>query len=297
MKEQDDNDFNNDINSNINNYDINNKPEEPSQSTIEKIYDENKKQNKLKIDTTEFLSYTLKVELLFQTLQSYLYWVSMIELSIFLFLFFMFCSAPKSLSKIWWYILHFFRSILGICLLYGLPKSYEIIESLKEYPDILDTLKTLLIQKFFDLLKPNQKKLKIILMCYFCLTIFCIIIDIMMFCVFAPDIGIQGSEKRFLFMLISSVVYIYVDFIYFSFFSSFKFYFNKKQHDDIQRATIVGFFDQLKIGMAQGVVSVAKKISRLTDLATSRSNSSKSHPNPFHKSLDKNEIRDVEVMN
>ena len=66
---------------------------------IRKIYEENKKLNKMKIDTTEFMSYSIKVELLFQTLQGYLFWISIIEFVIFLVLFLMFCLSPNSLSK------------------------------------------------------------------------------------------------------------------------------------------------------------------------------------------------------
>jgi hypothetical protein len=266
---------------------------------IKKIYEENKRRNKMKIDTTEFMSYCVKVELLFQTLQSYLYWISLIELVIFLVLFFMFCSSPKSLSKIWWYIFHFFRGLIGIVIIYLLPKTYQIIENLKEIPDILNQLKASLIQSFFDLLQPNKKKLKILLLCYFSLTTLCTVIDIMMFCVFAPDIGIAENGKPFVFMLFSSIIYIYSDFIYFSFFSSFKYYFNKKQHDEIQRATIIGFFDQIKIGMAKGVVSVAQRITKVaSDINNVRMNNIK-NKNPFKSKTNKNEneIREVDVIN
>ena len=282
------NKFDNSVNSNLN-----------SMTDIKKIYEENKRRNKMKIDTTEFMSYCVKVELLFQTLQSYLYWISLIELVIFLVSFFMFCSSPKSLSKIWWYIFHFFRGLIGIVIIYLLPKTYQIIENLKEIPDILNQLKASLIKSFFDLLQPNKKKLKILLLCYFSLTTLCTVIDIMMFCVFAPDIGIAENGKPFVFMLFSSIIYIYSDFIYFSFFSSFKYYFNKKQHDEIQRATIIGFFDQIKIGMAKGVVSVAQRITKVaSDINNVRMNNIK-NKNPFKSKTNKNEneIREVDVIN
>ena len=94
----------------------------------------------------------------------------------------------------------------------------------------------------------------------------------MLFCVFAPDIGNVENGKPYFFMLLSSVIFIYTDFVYFSFFSSFKFYFNKKTHDSIQRATILGFFDQLKIGMGKGVVKMARTIGSVKGIK-----------NPFHK--------------
>ena len=265
-----------------------------------RIYEENKRQNKMKIDTTEFMSYSIKVELLFQTLQGYLYWISFIEFVIFLSLFFMFCSSPKNFSKIWWFIFHFFRGIIGISIIFKLPKTYQIIENIKEIPDILDQLKSSLIQSFFDLLQPNKKKLKILLLCYFSLTILCTVIDIMMFCVFAPDIGIVENGKPFVFILMSSIILIYTDFIYFSFFSSFKYYFNKKQHDAIQRATIVGFFDQIKIGMAKGVVHVAKRITKGANYIGTVVNSNRDK-NPFKNNNinnnNKNEIRDINIVN
>ena len=297
MKEDNEYDINN--NENLNKFDNSVNSNLNSMTDIKKIYEENKRRNKMKIDTTEFMSYCVKVELLFQTLQSYLYWISLIELVIFLVLFFMFCSSPKSLSKIWWYIFHFFRGLIGIVIIYFLPKTYQIIENLKEIPDILNQLKASLIKSFFDLLQPNKKKLKILLLCYFSLTTLCTVIDIMMFCVFAPDIGIAENGKPFVFMLFSSIIYIYSDFIYFSFFSSFKYYFNKKQHDEIQRATIIGFFDQIKIGMAKGVVSVAQRITKVaSDINNDRMNNIK-NKNPFKSKTNKNEneIREIDVIN
>lgn len=298
MKDYNEYDINN--NEGFNNNDINNNSSVNSVIDTRRIYEENRKRNKMKIDTTEFMSYCVKVELLFQTLQSYLYWISLIELVIFLVLFFMYCSSPKSLSKMWWYIFHFFRGIIGIVIIYFLPKTYQIIENLKEIPDILNQLKTKLIQSFFDLLQPNKKKLKILLLCYFSLTILCTVIDIMIFCVFAPDIGIAENGKPFIFMLFSSIIYIYSDFIYFSFFSSFKYYFNKRQHDEIQRATIIGFFDQIKVGMAKGVVSVAQRITKVAnDINNVRMNSTKNNKNSFRNNSNKNEneIREVDVIN
>ena len=304
MKDYDDyiEENNNKIYNDNNAYDnnINNENNNISNSEINKrkIYEENKRQNKMKIDTTEFMSYAIKVELLFQSLQSYLYWISLIEFIIFLVLFFMYCSSPKTLSKIWWYIFHFFRGIIGIGIIYYLPKTYQIIENLKEIPDILNQLKSSLIQSFFDLLQPQKKKLKIFLLCYFSLTFLCTVIDIMMFCVFAPDIGIVENGKPFVFMLLSSIIFIYSDFIYFSFFSSFKYYFNKKQHDDIQRATIIGFFDQIKIGMAKGVVKVAQRITKAGNaLGTLRGNTNKNDKNPFQNNDNKNEVREVNIIN
>ena len=301
MKEFDSNIYNNENyeSNNINNYNSNDNHYNPdSPENIRKIYDENLKRNKIKIDTTEFLSYAVKVELLFQTLQGYLYWISSAEILIFLILFFMFCSSPKVMAKIWWYIFHFFRGFFGLGIIYYLPKTYELIENLRDIPDILETLKYSMIQTFFELLKPNQKKLKLFLLFYFSLTILCIVIDIMMFCVFAPDIGIPENGKPFFFMLLSSIIFIYTDIIYFSFFSSFKFYFNKKQHDSIQRATILGFFDQLKIGMGKGVVKMARKIGKFKgDVKGIRNQFQKREKSNSNNEDNNNVVREVNVIN
>jgi hypothetical protein len=292
---------------NSNNYNINNASyNSNSPQNIRKIYEENEKRNRIKIETTEFMSYAVKVELLFQTLHGYLYWISNCEFLFFLVLFFLFCSSPKTMGKIWWYIFHFFRGIFGIGIICYLPKTYELIENLQEIPDNLENIKYSLIQIFFELLKPNQRKLKIFLLFYFSLTILCTVIDIMLFCVFAPDIGIVENDKPFFFMLFSSIIFIYTDLVYFSFFSSFKFYFNKKQHDSIQRATILGFFDQLKIGMGKGVVKMARKVGKIKG----NLGNIKSMKNPFRKKENVNSnniennndnndnvIREVNVIN
>ena len=309
MKEFNPNSYNNNIDNisdnfdnNSNNYNINNASyNSNSPQNIRKIYEENEKRNRIKIETTEFMSYAVKVELLFQTLHGYLYWISNCE-----FLFFLFCSSPKTMGKIWWYIFHFFRGIFGIGIICYLPKTYELIENLQEIPDNLENIKYSLIQIFFELLKPNQRKLKIFLLFYFSLTILCTVIDIMLFCVFAPDIGIVENDKPFFFMSFSSIIFIYTDLVYFSFFSSFKFYFNKKQHDSIQRATILGFFDQLKIGMGKGVVKMARKVGKIKG----NLGNIKSMKNPFRKKENVNSnniennndnndnvIREVNVIN
>ena len=314
MKEFNPNSYNNNIDNisdnfdnNSNNYNINNASyNSNSPQNIRKIYEENEKRNRIKIETTEFMSYAVKVELLFQTLHGYLYWISNCEFLFFLVLFFLFCSSPKTMGKIWWYIFHFFRGIFGIGIICYLPKTYELIENLQEIPDNLENIKYSLIQIFFELLKPNQRKLKIFLLFYFSLTILCTVIDIMLFCVFAPDIGILENDKPFFFMLFSSIIFIYTDLVYFSFFSSFKFYFNKKQHDSIQRATILGFFDQLKIGMGKGVVKMARKVGKIKG----NLGNIKSMKNPFRKKENANSnniennndnndnvIREVNVIN
>ena len=161
MKEFNSNNFdnisNNHEDNNINNYNNNINYNFDSPENTRKIYEENMYRNKIKIDTTEFMSYAIKVELLFQTLQGHLYWISSSEFLLFLVLFFMFCSSPKMMAKIWWYIFHFFRGFFGIGIIYYLPKTYELIENIKDIPDILENLKYFLIDTFFELLKPNQK--------------------------------------------------------------------------------------------------------------------------------------------
>ena len=92
MKEFNPNSYNNNIDNisdnfenNSNNYNINNASyNSNSPQNIRKIYEENEKRNRIKIETTEVMSYAVKVELLFQTLHGYLYWISNCE---FLFFF------------------------------------------------------------------------------------------------------------------------------------------------------------------------------------------------------------------
>ena len=303
MEEYDSNNINN-INDNYENNNINNNNNNKnynlnSEDDIKSIFEENEKRNRIKIDTTEFMSYAIKVELLFQTLQGHLYWISASEFLIFLTLFFMFCSTPKTMGKIWWYIFHFFRSFFGFGIIYYLPKTYELIDNLKDIPDVLENLKYSLIHNFFELLKPNQKKLKIFLLFYFSLTILSTVIDIMLFCVFAPDIGNVENGKPYFFMLLSSIIFIYTDFVYFSFFSSFKFYFNKKTHDSIQRATILGFFDQLKIGMGKGVVKMARKRGKIKGDLGNMKNPFNKKQNSQRNNNDNNDnvVREVNVIN
>ena len=104
MKEFNPNSYNNNIDNisgnfdnNSNNYNINNASyNSNSPQNIRKIYEENEKRNRIKIETTEFMSYAVKVELLFQTLHGYLYWISNVE-----FLFFIVRPIlPKMIQKL-----------------------------------------------------------------------------------------------------------------------------------------------------------------------------------------------------
>lgn len=255
--------YNDNINNNINNLNenINLRSIDTNFSqNINEIYIRNKKINCQKIETTVFMHYIIKIELLFQTLQGHLYWTSLVEFFVFFILFCLFWASPKEMAKIWWFIFHILRGVFGVLIIINLPKTFEVIDSLKVIPEELKSLKKSLIEIFLDLLQQKQKKLKLFLMIYFSCTVLCTIIDIMMFCVVTPDCGLKGEEKSFLFLMISSLILTYCDIIYYNFFSSFKFYFNKEQQNIIQRATVIGFFDQLKIGMAKKIVYITKKV-------------------------------------
>lgn len=269
--------------------------------SITDLYFENKRRNKQKIETTEFMSYMIKIELLFQTLQGHLYWVSIIEFFIFFILFCFFCASPKVLGKMWWYIFHIVRGIVGIIIIINLPKTFEVINNIKVISENLSEIKNSLIKMFLELLSQKQKKLKLLLMLYFSTTVLCTVIDLMMFCVIVPDCGVKGAEKSFLIMLISSLIFFYCDIIYYNFFSSFKFYFNKTEQNVIQRATVVGFFDQLKIGMAQKIVYITKQIGKVGTLRNkvpdSNENMRNDYNNNNYENNDQNKVREVNIAN
>lgn len=267
------------------------------------INQKNLSKNKMLADTYEFMSYVSKIEILFQKLQDYLFWIGISELFLFIILFIIFCINPKDMGRVWWFIFHVFRALFGFIILAKMPRTYDVIEMIY-ISDDLDSVKNNLIETYFNLLKSNQGVLKPVLFIYFLITVLCILIDINMFCVVSPDFGAKNKEKIFFVQILSNIILILGDLIYFNFFSSFKYYFPKSQNEKIQQATVLGFFDQLKVGMAKQVVNavnvggiVAGKVGKVGGEFINRlsgRSSDRNRESPFKKNTEKEE-RNVDI--
>lgn len=152
-------------------------------SIIEKsIYARNLKTNKEKISFWKFLMYGTKAEIHINSIQSLLFWVSIMELFLFALGLALFISSPKTFDIFWAFITHVIRAILGFILLKRLPGTHLVIEELKEYEDnTIEDVENNILQLYKNMLSNNEKSIGRILLWYFIFTIIDIIMDNIVF--------------------------------------------------------------------------------------------------------------------
>ena len=76
------------------------------------------------------LDLSYKCEMIMYQLHSIVFWNSVLEMSLFIALFFIFCSAPGLLAAIWLTAPHLPRGVLGFIVLRYLPQTHEIVEGI-----------------------------------------------------------------------------------------------------------------------------------------------------------------------
>ena len=220
-----------------------------------------------------------KIEMKFQTLQGYLFWYSILEIFNFLFSMILFISSSKNMKKIWFFLPHIPKALIGFYILKHLPKTHEILNKITIGED-LNKLEEDIKITFIEYMKSKKGSIKKLLGFYFLLNTICITFDCVLFCVIAPDFGERGSEKKFFMLILCDILFIFIDFIYFSFFSSFKYTFAKKENEAIKRA-LIGFFSQLREGIATGFNKIAKKITRTSSSQNNTERNNDNNNNPF----------------
>ena len=245
-----------------------------------KLYLKNKVSNQGKIETITFINILTKIEMKFQTLQGLLFWYSILEIFNFLFSMILFISSSKNMKKIWFFLPHIPKAIIGFFILKKLPKTHEILNKITIGED-LNKLEEEIKLTFIEYMKSKKSSIKKLLGFYFLLNTICITFDCVLFCVIAPDFGERGKEEKFFMLILFDLIFIFIDFIYFSFFSSFKYTFAKKENEAIKRA-LIGFFSQLREGIATGFNKIAKKITRTSSSQNNTErNDDNNNNNPF----------------
>ena len=136
------------------------------------IYEINLKTNKEKTQFTKFLIYGTKIEVHINSFMTLLYWVSILELFLFLIGLTLFMSSPNNFGIFWAFITHVIRASLGFVLLKRIPNSHEVIENLKEYENsTVEDIENNIIDSYKNLLYSSESKVKPILITYFVFTI------------------------------------------------------------------------------------------------------------------------------
>jgi len=243
------------------------------------LFLKNKSSNQGKIETLTFINMMTKIEMKFQTLQGLLFWYSILEIFNFLFSMILFISSSKNMKKIWFFLPHIPKAIIGFFILKKLPKTHEILNKITIGED-LNKLEEEIKLTFIEYMKSKKSSIKKLLGFYFLLNTICITFDCVLFCVIAPDFGERGKEEKFFMLILFDLIFIFIDFIYFSFFSSFKYTFAKKENEAIKRA-LIGFFSQLREGIATGFNKIAKKITRTSSSQNNTERNNDNNNNPF----------------
>lgn len=148
----------------------------------ESIYTKNLKVNKEKMNFWRFLMYSTKAEIYICEFHNLLYWVSLLEIFLYLIGLALFISSPKNFSEFWAFTTHIIRAILGLIVLKRLPNSSTVIEEVRESENsTLEDIQSKVLQTYKNLLSNNEGRIKPVLTAYFALTIIDIIIDNIIF--------------------------------------------------------------------------------------------------------------------
>lgn len=233
-------------------------PSEPREDAIQRNF----KNNNEKFLIFNFLSNVTRIEILIDKLQNHLFWVGILEYFAFIVLLILFIAKSSGLGKMWFFIFHIFRGAIGIIILCKLPKTHQVIDKFNSFEtENLDEIQSILKKEYSQLLSSQQKTLKPLLISYFILTLISCIVDILLFCVISPDFGKKGDERNFFILIFAVLVFLFTDFIYFFYFSSFKNTFPPEENIAIKKA-LMGFFSELKQGIANGFGVIKKKLTK-----------------------------------
>lgn len=154
--------------------------------------------------------YNTKIEYFIDEFISYLYWVGIIECVIWIVSLALFVADFSNMSFNWFFIPHCPRAIIGFFIIYLFPKTYQVIESLDytEQEESLDVIQIKMKENYVNTLQSNNGALRIMLIFYFSLTIFCLLIDVILFFVKAARLSNTVAQEVSYVGLLIVVLYI-----------------------------------------------------------------------------------------
>lgn len=173
------------------------------------IYQTNKKTNKEKLLFFNFLMNNTKIDIHIEEVQSYLFWVGILEFFTWIVFLSIFISSPSTMGVVWVFFYHNARGIVGLILLKFIPKTHDVIENLRDYENqSLEDIQKQMEQNYISIIHDNEKVLRPILIIYFILTILSIFIDIILFAYICANIAQAEQEAREFALLIGCLIYI-----------------------------------------------------------------------------------------
>lgn len=187
------NDFNNqNIGANIeNNEQNNNNYENPARNFEDNsdnhnnllvLKEKNKKINMDKIGFFKFLIYSTKAEIHINSFKDLLYWISLLEIFLYMLSILLFISSPSNFYIFWTFTTHCIRGIIGLIVLFRIPDSHLALENIESFDSSsIETLQEQMVGNYFKIIQENESKIKPLLIVYFVLTIVNIIVDNIIF--------------------------------------------------------------------------------------------------------------------
>ena len=146
------------------------------------IYSKNLQNNKEKLSFFSFLMYSTKAEVYICEFYMLLFWVSLLEIFLYLIGLALFISSPHDFSEFWAFTTHLIRAILGLILLKRLPNSSTVIEEVKEFEQsTVEDVQGRILETFKNILTNNKHRLRPLIIAYFVFTIIDILIDNIIF--------------------------------------------------------------------------------------------------------------------
>jgi hypothetical protein len=180
--------------------------------TPNNILKNNKKKNQEKLVFFKFLIYNTKIEIHLNQLQGYLYWVSILEMALWLVLLACFISSPSSMGINWLFIYHIARGCVGIFIMLRIPGTHEVIENLGEYENTpIEELQKSLEMKYANLVQQGEVALKTLLLVYLILTVVSLIIDFILLVTLAVQLSDLTVQYRNYVVLITLMLFISKD--------------------------------------------------------------------------------------
>jgi hypothetical protein len=131
------------------------------------IYQKNKEKNIEKFTFFNFLIYNTKIESHLEILQSYLFWVGILEYFVWLVLLALFISSPSKMGIIWIFLYHNARATVGLFIVKFMPKTHSVIENLRDYENSsLEDIQKSMEDNYLTLIHESERVLRPLLITY-----------------------------------------------------------------------------------------------------------------------------------
>jgi len=179
------NNYNNNNNNNINDNEIPARNFEDNSNNINHLNllkEKNKKINIDKIGFFKFLIYSTKAEIHINSFKDLLFWISLLEIFLYILSILLFISSPSNFYLFWTFTTHCVRGVIGLVVLFRIPDSHLAVENIESFDSSsIETLQEQMVTNYFKLLQDNESRIKPLLIVYFVFTIINIIADNVIF--------------------------------------------------------------------------------------------------------------------